>query len=48
MTLTLADTPTQSPRGELYLDGIAASVEAATRERRPFFCSSSRAGEFSV
>ena len=27
-TLTRADTPTQSPWGELYLAGVCASVEA--------------------
>ena len=30
MTLTRAETPTHSPWGELYFDGVRASVEAAT------------------
>ena len=47
-TLTRADTPTQSPCGELYLLGVRASVDGSTGARRPLDCRYSSAGEFSV
>ena len=47
-TLTRADMPTQSPWGELYLDGVAASVLLCTADSRPLPCRNSSGGEFSV
>jgi hypothetical protein len=47
-TLTRAETPTQSPAGELYLAGVRARVDAPTLASRPLLCRYSRAGEFSV
>ena len=47
-TLTRAETPTQSPSGELYLAGVRARVGASTLASRPLPCRYSRAGEFSV
>ena len=47
-TLTRADTPTQSPREELYLDGVAASVLLRTGDSRPLPCRNSSGGVFSV
>ena len=47
-TLTRADTPTQSPAGELYLVGVSESVDGVTDARSPLPCRYSSAGEFSV
>jgi len=47
-TLTRAETPTQSPTGELNLLGVFASVDGSTCARRPLPCRNSSAGEFSV
>jgi hypothetical protein len=48
ITLTRADTPAQSPCGELYLAGVAVSVLLSTGDSRPLPCRNSSAGEFSV
>ena len=47
-TLTRADTPTQSPWGELYWLGVWASVDGSTLASRPLDWRYSSAGEFSV
>ena len=47
-TLTRADTPTQSPCGELYLAGVAARVLLRTVDSKPLPCRNSSGGEFSV
>ena len=47
-TLTRADTPTQSPSGELYWLGVWARVEASTLASSPLSARYCRAGVFSV
>ena len=47
-TLTRAETPTQSPCGELYLAGVLASVAGSTLASSPLACRLSSGGEFSV
>ncbi len=47
-TLTRADTPTQSPCGELYFAGVAPSVLLRTGDSRPLAWRNSRGGVFSV
>ncbi len=48
MTPARAETPTQSPCGELYLAGTLASVLGSTGLSWPLPCRYSSAGEFSV
>ena len=48
MTLTRAEMPTQRPLGELYFDGVCASVEAETGTRRRLEARYCSGGEFSV
>ena len=48
ITLTRAETPTQSPAGELYFAGTRARVLESTGASKPFPWRNSSAGEFSV
>ena len=48
ITLTRAETPTQSPLGELKRAGVRSRLAASTGRRSPLSCRYSRAGEFSV
>ena len=48
MTLTRAEMPTHFPSVELYLEGVLASVDASTVDRRFLEARYSSGGEFSV
>ena len=48
MTLTRAETPAHCPLGELYFEGVSASVDGSTGSSRRFEARYCSGGEFSV